>query len=398
MGLVNLNELSLKICLSSDLSTYDPYDIWKTAVGSKVKALYNRNKSLALLPAGLLTILDLYLNNRTRYFYKKQEFPVVRAIAANTLLNIYQKSGNTECLDAAKEHLSWLIENPSRGYSGFCWGANMKWVSNNALYDINTPFITNTPYALEAFVSFQRITNSNDYNDIITSIFDFIDKDLYKHIDTAEMLCLSYSPLREARPVTNANSYALYALSILSTFVPEKAEKIRQDILRLFNFICAHQNKDGSWWYYADQSAHNFIDCFHSCFILKNLLKASKLCPMPSNFERVISEGYSFLKNNLFDRQYSLFKRFATVTKINVIRFDLYDNAEMLNLAHLLGDQALYDLLNDTIKKNFITKNTIYSAIDFLNIKRNQNMLRWAVMPYLFAASHAAQTQLPNEI
>ena len=59
--------------LSDDLSTYDPYDIWKTNLGIKIKQLYYKNKYLGIIPAGLITIYDLYLNNTLIYKnYPKQ--------------------------------------------------------------------------------------------------------------------------------------------------------------------------------------------------------------------------------------------------------------------------------------------------------------------------------------
>ena len=48
--------------LNDNLSTYDPYDIWKTDIGLKIKRLYYKHKYLGLLPAGVLNIYDFYLN------------------------------------------------------------------------------------------------------------------------------------------------------------------------------------------------------------------------------------------------------------------------------------------------------------------------------------------------
>jgi len=379
--------------LAGDLSSYDPYDIWKTKIGMKAKSVFYKNRLAGFLPALFLSMWDTFINNRWRIGYKKQEFPIVRALAASSLLNLYETSREEFYLNLAKEHLEWLLKNYSKGYSGFCWGANMPWASKNGNYEPNTPFITNTPYILEGLLRYQKLTNTNIYQHVITSIFDFINIDLYKHLDTEDTLCLSYSPIQESRIVINANSYALYALSLLQPLIIEKSEIIRNNILRLYKFITTNQNSNGSWWYYADSNKGNFIDCFHTCFILKNLIKASNHIDLPG-VDSVVDKGYDYLISNFYNQEVGLFKRFSTTDKFNPVKFDLYDNAEAMHLAVLKSDHTLCTLLNEKIRKNFVKNNDIYSIIDIFNVKRNRNMLRWAVMPYIYALSCAPTTNL----
>ena len=377
------------ICFSPDLSTYDPYDIWKSDIGVKVKQLFNAYRILGIIPAALLTFYDQVLNNEKRVFYKKQEYPVIRAFAAQILLKIYNKTKEPALLYWVEMHLDQLISQSSKGYSGYCWGLNMVWASKIRTFPKNTPFITSTPYALEALIRFQEATNNIKYQDVITSVYHFISKDLYKLIEEEHILCLSYAPGWEARPVINANSYALYSLSLLRSFLPEKSDIIQRDILRLYNYIIQQQKPDGSWLYYGDNKKGNFIDCFHSCFILKNIIKASKCVPLPANHIIVVEKGYSYLLNNFYDKQFGLFKRFTKTDKPNLIKFDLYDNAEMLNLIYLNNDLKMYNSLKDSIKRHFIKGKDIFSVINVFKSRKNKNMLRWAEMPYMYALSHS---------
>jgi hypothetical protein len=387
-GFENKDKL-LKVCYSNDLSTSDPYDIWKTDIGVNVKNLFNKNRVLGFIPATILTVWDHFVNNNARLFYKKQEFPIVRALAAMCLLNLYKAENKSEYLTTARTHLNWLIKNSSIGYSGFCWGANMIWASKNGIYEKATPFITHTPYALEAFIEYEKITGSKEFHYVITSVYDFIINDLYKFIDTENMLCLSYAPINEPRRVINANSYALYSLSLLHSFFEDKSSLIQEDILRIYNFIVSNQNENGSWWYYADNKKGNFIDCFHSCFVLKNLIKASVTVSLPDSYESTIEKGYNYILDNFYDESHGLFKRFSKTDKPNLVKFDLYDNAEMLNLAYLKNDLKLYASLKNNIEKNFIKGGEVYSIIDLFNTKRNKNMLRWSIMPYLYSLSES---------
>jgi len=65
----------------------------------------------------------------------------------------------------------------------------------------------------------------------------------------------------------------------------------------------------------------------------------------------------------------------------------------MLNLFFLKRDVNLYSSLKKNIQKHFIKRGEIYSMVDLLNIKKNKNMLRWAVMPYLYSLSHSLNTE-----
>jgi hypothetical protein len=73
------------------------------------------------------------------------------------------------------------------------------------------------------------------------------------------------------------------------------------------------------------------------------------------------------------------------------VRFDLYDNAEMLNLAMLLGDSRLAQSLLASVLQHFCRALDVYSQIDFIGRRRNKNTLRWAVMPFLYAVSEIVQ-------
>lgn len=372
-------------CMTEDLQCYDPYDVWMTDFGFGVKKLYNSNKILGILPAVVVTIWDQFLNNKSRFGYKKQEYPTARAIAALTLLNLYQKTSNKKHLSFAKKHIDWLIANTSRGYSGLCWGLGFKWAAGDGLnYNENTPFSTHTPYALEAIHRYIEITGDLEMVLHVKSIFQFYENDIQNMYEDRDSLATSYGPYRD-RLVTNAVSYTMYAYTIFSQYMAEDKEAIKIRIQKLFNFISKKQLTDGSWLYEPD-NPNSFIDCFHSCFILKNIFKTNQIIPLEKGEEILIS-GYNYLKNNFYSPKHNLFKRFSRSNKPSVIKFDLYDNAEVLHLAVLLGDKDLAKTLNSAIQEKFILDKTIYSVIDIFNAKGNENTLRWAVMPYLYALS-----------
>ncbi len=364
------------------LETYDPYDIWKTNLGVKIKKLYYRNKYLGLLPAGVLTLYDLYINNNSRYFYYKQEYPITRAQAAIALLKRYKQTKEPKYLEYGEKHINWLIENSSYGFSGYCWGMNYDWVySADETYEKNTPFSTHTPYPLEALILYYKITKKSEIREIIKSVFLFLEQDIQVMRESDEMLILSYSTQKD-RIVTNANSYSMYMYALLLDFLPQKRDYIISKINRLYNFIVSVQRDDGSWLY-SPYDEDTFIDCFHSAIVLKNLIKTDKIVTLKGS-EKVIESGYNYIIDNFIDHKYHLFRRFSISNKLTLTKFDLYDNAEMLNLALLYKDSYTSEKLDSAIKKYFFNnRGEIASMIDLFGLQKNFNHLRWAVVPYL---------------
>lgn len=371
--------------LREDLKCYDPYDVWMTSFGIKVKELYNANKWLGILPAATLTVWDNFLNNNTRFFYNKQEYPTTRAMAALTLLNSYELNEKQEFINGAKSHIDWLIKNSCKGYSGLCWGLGFKWAAGDDLdYDENTPFSTHTPYVLEALDTYISITGDVSYVPIVESIFSFYENDIQVMLEDERTMATSYGPDKD-RLVTNAVSYTMFAYALFLKYIPNQKSKIEVKILKLYNYIKSKQLKDGAWMYEPD-SEDSFIDCFHSCFVLKNIYKTTRIFSLDDS-NAILEIGYEYVKKNFYSSEKGLFKRFSLSNKPSIVKFDLYDNAEMLQLAVLFNDTPLILSLSESIKNTFVRKNNIYTVIDIFNLKRNKNTLRWAVMPYLYALS-----------
>lgn len=338
-----------------------------------------------MIPAGMLFFTDMYLNNRKRFFYKKQEYPIVRAFAALTLLALDSQNNKDLHLDFALKHLNWLAANTCQGYSGACWGLGFRWaVSKGLIYEKEIPFITVTPYALEAMVNYQLRTGDLRFIQSIKSVYDFIEKDIKVLRETQESLAVSYGPFAD-RIVTNATSYYMFTNSLLIPFLEtNQQESAKEKVMKCYSFLQETQSTDGSWVY--SPQGNSFIDCFHSCIVLKNIIKTNQNINL-KDADRIVAHGYSFLKQSLWDSSKNLFRRFAKANKPTLIKYDLYDNAEMLNLAILMKDDQLVQDLSSSIRNHFVDGEKVYSSIDWIGKKRNPNMLRWAIMPYLYALS-----------
>ncbi len=380
-------------CLRDDLSTYDPYDIWKTALGFQVKKLFNRNRRFGVVPAGALAMLDV-VNNGPRKFYTAVEYPIVRAFAALCLVNLNRLNGNEQMLRCAGCHLRWLLDHACKGYKGLCWGLGVpNAIGRDLVYDSNAPFSTITPYILEAFVAYAKVSpNTMEIPSIVGKIYRFFDEDLQPMEEDEEVLATSYGPFRD-RKVINAVSYTMYSYALCLPYISgEQRADASRKIEKLYGYLRRHQRPDGSWLYSPDPGS--FIDCFHSCIVLKNIVKTSRLFELHDS-AAVVSAGYDYIRAAFLDEKQFLFKRFSIKNKPGLIQFDLYDNAEVLNLAFLLNDRVLFQSLLQSVIGKFCDGMDVYSQVTVLGTRLNRNTLRWAVMPFLYAASSLLSSPMP---
>lgn len=382
---VEVHELIEHFCAREDLATYDPYDIWKTSYGLHIKKLFNRRRLAGLIPASLLTLFDVYINNHLRLSYTRQEYPIVRAFAALALINLYHVEQKAEYLRFARMHMEWLTCNRSSNCSGYGWGLGFEHAATaKVIYDKNTPFSTITPYPLEAFVSYRDVTGDTQFDHVIRGVYDFLEHDIKIMIENERHLVTSYGTTRD-RVVINAVSYTLYSYALLREYVDNVNQRsVNDKIVRLYQFVKDQQRGDGSWLYSPENKS--FIDCFHSCIVLKNIVKADRLVNL-DGAKQLVDRGYEYLKENFADKQSGLFRRFSLQNKPSLVKFDLYDNAEMLNLGILMRDWGLVERLSRAIAQTFRRGMDVYSQVDISGRRYNKNMLRWAVMPYLYALS-----------
>jgi hypothetical protein len=98
-------------------------------------------------------------------------------------------------------------------------------------------------------------------------------------------------------------------------------------------FVVNSQHGDGSWLYAMD-GKDAFTDNFHTCFVLKNLIKLRSVLGDDS-LTRIIENGYAYYKASLLDGA-GLPVPFARTQRLTLQRRDLYDYAEGINLALLL--------------------------------------------------------------
>ena len=188
-------------------------------------------------------------------------------------------------------------KNPSKGYSGFCWGYPFDWQSR-VFIPKHTPSGVVTSIAAHAFIDAYEILGDKKYLKIAKSCCEFILRDLNIDEVSKDKLCFSYTPLDKFH-VHNANLFS--ASTLLRTYNYIKKEIYKEKGIKAINFTISYQNPDGSWYYWAppDKLLYN-IDNYHTGFVLECLNICRRILKDEFEYEEELRKGLDFYKNNLF--------------------------------------------------------------------------------------------------
>ena len=185
------------------------------------------------------------------------------------------------------------------GYKHYCWGYPFDWVTRGGTITTGTPLITSVPYAYEAFEGVYRIDKSNKWLEIMNSIAEHAIHDIKDFAISPSASTCSYHPDDNKGGVINASAYRAFLLTSASIqFSDDKYWKIAE---RNLNFVLQSQQPNGSWPYAID-NVRDFVDHFHTCFVLKALAKIEKMTGH-EGCRRAIEKGIQYYVNNLFDEK-----------------------------------------------------------------------------------------------
>lgn len=377
---------------------YDPYDIWASPRLGAAKLGFYQGNFLSRVQCVAVALLDYVAPVLLR-----KMLGVKKGVAAHTraLVWLYGRIYTSSSSDrnAADRALLDVFDITSiQVASGIGWGLPFAWWSKNGVYPANTAYITNTPYVMECLLALRQSPScTNQATDLFNNTFDFLGE-LKRHINTKNFLALSYAAIDEPRLVINGNSYAMFAYAMHASFGVQSRQVVAKDnALRLASWVVSMQSPNGSWWYYADSDKGNFVDCFHSCFIIKNMVKTIKLVPEANSIcFNSMERGWGFIRRFLFDKHSGLCRRFIAHNFRDPFVWDLYDQAEYLGL---LVDFGLLDeaqSLCTTVRQKFLDNGNWYVRIDFLNRRWGKNFLRWGIVPFLFNEARLATALKSN--
>ena len=359
---------------------FDPYDPWMSPRAIRVRQAFYQGRLSAKISAALIVLIDWLAPKFLRKVMKieQRSYPITVA----------QKILAADSIEQPRLALEQLmsVAVPDSSKYGAAWGLGFPWMSKNGLYNSDIPFITHTPYAMEALCRLMTFeTCHEDAQKHFSRTWQFLESLFVLHEDSAT-LALSYAPTNEPRIVINANSSACFAYCLHADQDVSRSSQARERALRIARYVVQQQQTNGAWHYYADDLPGNFIDCFHSCFVIKNLIKASKLDDdVRALVAESIQRGKQYIDENFFDRKKGLVKRFTARDIKDPFVWDLYDQAEYLGILIELSELDRAEKLCKAARASFVRNGDWYSKIDILGFRWGKNFSRWGISPFHFS-------------
>jgi hypothetical protein len=323
--------------------SWDYQSFFAGPMSGRAKSLYYRNRLLGTAAVAPMIFCEAVLPSVRRLFHHPIRFPIADAHYAMGFAFLYEATGDSSQLENAIHFLTELKKSRCVGFKEYCWGYPFNWVTRNGIIKEQTPLITTTPYCYEAFLQVFELTAQDEWKVILESIARHAAADIKDFRTSEKSSSCSYTPFDKGG-VMNAAAYRAFLLTSASqVFGNENYWKIAE---RNLNFVLENQNPDGSWFYAVD-GVRDFIDHYHTCFVMKALAKIHGLIGHPGSLE-ALSKGVKYYLENLFSED-GLPKPFSKAPRLTVYKRELYDWAECINLCLLLRDR--FPELETTLEK-----------------------------------------------
>ena len=276
-----------------DFAGYDPFD----ALNSRLFQLtpFTRSRTARLIWTQAFKRFPL--NLRPLALVSPQKNSKGLALFALAALSNYRRTKTAEAETKARDLLDQLSRSRIHGYSGAAWGYNFPWQSRNFFADRQTPMVVPTAFAARAFVEGYRAFGTDDYLLTARSSCDFILKDLRRTADSADEVCFSYSP-SDTTQIFNASLLAAETLASVGNISGES--ELCDLARRAAHYVVRRQREDGSWSY-GTEPQQQWVDNFHTAYVLMSLRRISTCCDDGSNdLESALRRGLAFWRESFF--------------------------------------------------------------------------------------------------
>jgi hypothetical protein len=326
-------------------ASVDHQSFYAGKLGGRAKALYYRKPLSGTAAVAPMVFCEAFIPSARRIFWKPQRFPIADAHYVMGFAFLAACFGSKEHYLRAVHFLDVLQDTRCRNFDDYCWGYPFDWQTRTGTIPEGTPLITTIPYVYEAFSQVYAIDSDPKWLRIMRSIAEHVLKSYRElQVGSDSASCAYTTAPDDPCSVINASAYRAFLLIKAGTELSEP--RYLDAAKKNLNFVLSAQNPDGSWFYAID-GQRDFVDHFHTCFVLKALAKIERLTGSVE-CRSAIERGIGYYLRTLFDSE-GLPLPFSKAPRLTVYRRELYDYAECINLAALLA--ARFPELDSTLRR-----------------------------------------------
>lgn len=277
---------------SENFKGYDPYDTLNSWVPFHWLGKWGPILAIQLQKRNPINI-------RPFLGIKKDYNPKAMGLFLQAYSILYAKTNKREYLDKAEIFFEWLKENYSKGYSGYCWGYNFPWATQNKYVEPFTPSSVVTGFVCKGIYEYYRITDNKKAKEILISSTEFILNDLPVTKDN-NGICFSYTPIEKDLCF---NSSLLAAEILAKAYVVDPNLALKRKAISAVEWVVSHQKDDGRWNYSVDPKTgkeREQID-FHQGYVLECIFDIQNALGIPQEkWEKSLIRGMRFYKEEQF--------------------------------------------------------------------------------------------------
>ena len=287
-------------CKQEDFAGYDPFDGLNSKIFQATPLKYFTLPRLAWLQM----VKRSSKNLRPVLKIEKGVNPKGIALFALAELSRFRVTNKETHFENAKQLLKKLnplkieIRNPkSEIQNRIAFGYNFDWQSRAFFAPQGTPTIVPTAFACQAFVEAYEVFKDEKYLETAKQICEFIVHDLNRIGETETEVCFSYTPIDKSG-IFNASLLAGECLASVGVLTQNQAYLHLAE--KTAHYVLRRQAENGSWAY-GSKLRHQWIDNFHTAYVLLSLFRLQKLIPQLKNeTENSLKIGYKFWIENFF--------------------------------------------------------------------------------------------------
>ncbi|RJQ68914.1 MAG: hypothetical protein C4519_22115 [Desulfobacteraceae bacterium] len=282
---------------SNDFKDYDPFD-GLSMPGADLLTFKNHFLRIGLQQ----TVRRFPINLRPALGIRKASGSKGMGFCALGYLRLYQATAMDAYLQKARFCLDWLMQNYSKGHSGYSWGNHFSYESRGGTIPKGMPTIVWTSLIADVFIEAYEILNQPEYLDVARSCGQFILNDIGRYHSSQGSLCFMYTPpLNGDKPSWNGcihNSNVLGARALARLYRHDGGAELFDLAKKSIRFTVEHQLPEGGW-YYGEPRKYQWVDSFHTGYVLESIHGYINATGDTDYLESLLS-GYDYFMQRFF--------------------------------------------------------------------------------------------------